>query len=58
MSDVQHYRFQCEQAKRLAHQVIDADVREQLLEMADEYGRYADLIEAKAAEGMSATAAV
>jgi len=50
MSDTQHYRFQSEQAKRLAYQVIDEEVREKLLEMADEYGRYADLIEAKEAE--------
>ncbi|WP_454619743.1 hypothetical protein [Bradyrhizobium cenepequi] len=53
MSDTQHYRFQSEQAKRLAHQVTDADVREKLLEMADEYERYADLIEAKAAERLA-----
>ncbi|WP_454626916.1 hypothetical protein [Bradyrhizobium cenepequi] len=57
MSDTQHYRFQSEQARRLAHQVIDADVREKLLEMADEYGRHADLIEAKAAERMAEAAA-
>ncbi|MBO4225186.1 hypothetical protein [Bradyrhizobium neotropicale] len=57
MSDTQHYRFQSEQAKRLAYQVIDADVREKLLEMADEYDRYADLIEAKAAERLAETTA-
>jgi hypothetical protein len=57
MSDVQHYRFQCEQAKRLACQVIDADAREKLLEMADDYRRYADLIEAKAVERRAEMAA-
>ena len=42
MSDAQHYRFQSEQAKRLAAKVADASAREKLLEMAEEYGRYAD----------------
>jgi hypothetical protein len=50
MSDTQHYRFQSAQAKRLAYQVNDTTVREKLLEMAEEYGRYADLIESRAAE--------
>jgi hypothetical protein len=50
MSDTVHYRFQSEQAKRLARQVTDAAVREKLLEMAEEYGRYADLIEARASD--------
>jgi hypothetical protein len=50
MSDTAHYRFQSDQAKRLARQVTDAAVREKLLEMAEEYGRYADLIEARASE--------
>ncbi len=49
MSDTAHYRFQSDQAKRLARQVTDATVREKLLEMAKEYGRYADMIEARAA---------
>jgi hypothetical protein len=52
MSDTAHYRFQSDQAKRLARQVTDAAVREKLLEMAEEYGRYADLIEARASEPM------
>lgn len=39
MSDTAHYRFQSDQAKRLARQVTDAAVREKLLEMAEEYGR-------------------
>jgi hypothetical protein len=52
MSDTQHYRFQSDQAKRLARQVTDAAVREKLLEMADEYGRYADFIEARTSERM------
>ena len=56
MSDTAHYRFQSDQAKRLARQVTDAAVREKLLEMAEEYGRYADLIEARTAERMSAEA--
>lgn len=50
MSDAAHYRFQSDQARRLARQVTDATVREKLLEMAEEYGRYADLIEAHIAE--------
>jgi hypothetical protein len=57
MSDAQHYRFQSEQAKRLAHQVNDANVREKLLEMADQYGRYADLIEARTLERITETIA-
>ena len=44
---VMHYRCQADQAKRLANQVSDPAVRERLLEMADEYGRYATLIEAR-----------
>ena len=50
MSDTAHYRFQSDQAKRLARQVTDDAVRAKLLEMAEEYGRYADLIEARATE--------
>lgn len=50
MSDTAHYRFQSDQARRLARQVTDAAVREKLLEMAEEYGRYADLIEARDTE--------
>jgi hypothetical protein len=50
MSDTVHYRFQSDQAKRLARQVTDAAVREKLLEMAEEYGRYADLIEARVSD--------
>lgn len=56
MSDTAHYRFQSDQAKRLARQVTDANVREKLLEMAEEYGRYADLIEARSAERITAEA--
>ena len=47
MTQAQHYRFQADQAKRLAHQVTDDEVRQKLLEMAGEYGRYADLMEAR-----------
>ncbi|MBR0692776.1 hypothetical protein [Bradyrhizobium lablabi] len=50
MSDTAHYRFQSDQARRLARQVTDAAIREKLLEMAEEYGRYADMIEARTAE--------
>jgi len=50
MSDIAHYRFQSDQAKRFARQVTDAAVREKLLDMAKEYDRYADLIEARASE--------
>ncbi|WP_407151860.1 hypothetical protein [Bradyrhizobium sp. ORS 86] len=56
MSDSAHYRFQSDQAKRLARQVTDAAVREKLLEMADEYGRYADMIDARAAEQLAVEA--
>lgn len=50
MSDTAHCRFQSNQAKRLARQVTDDVVRAKLLEMAEEYGRYADLIEGRATE--------
>jgi hypothetical protein len=56
MSDTAHYRFQSDQAKRLARQVTDAAVRQKLLEMAEEYGRYADLIEAGTTEPANAEA--
>jgi len=47
MSQAQHYKFQADQAKRLARQVSDSGVRERLLEMAGEYSRYAELMEAR-----------
>src|ERR1700716_852355 len=47
MSQAQHYKSQADQAKRLARQVSDAEVREKLLEMAGEYSRYAELMEAR-----------
>jgi hypothetical protein len=47
MSQAQHYKFQADQAKRLARQVTDTEVRERLLEMAGEYSRYAELMEAR-----------
>jgi len=47
MSQAQHYKFQADQAKRLARQVTDSDVRQRLLEMAGEYSRYAELMEAR-----------
>jgi hypothetical protein len=50
MSEIKHYRYQADQAKRLADQVSDPAVRARLLEMADEYGRYATLIEARTSE--------
>ncbi|UGY03950.1 hypothetical protein [Bradyrhizobium quebecense] len=56
MSDTAHYRFQSDQARRLARQVTDAAVREKLLEMAEEYGRYADLIEARSTEPVAVEA--
>ncbi|MGY3534882.1 MULTISPECIES: hypothetical protein [Bradyrhizobium] len=56
MSDTAHYRFQSDQARRLARQVTDAAVREKLLEMAEEYGRYADQIEARSVEQAPAQA--
>jgi len=50
MSETKHYRYQADQAKRLANQVSDPEVRVRLLEMADEYSRYATLIEARISE--------
>jgi hypothetical protein len=47
MTQAQHYYFQADQAQRLARQVADSEVREKLLEMAGEYRRYAELIEAQ-----------
>jgi hypothetical protein len=47
---MKHYRYQADQAKRLANQVSDPDARARLLEMADEYGRYATLMEARTPE--------
>jgi hypothetical protein len=47
MSQAQHYKSQADQAKRLARQVSDSEVREKLLEMAGEYSRYAELMEAR-----------
>jgi hypothetical protein len=44
MSQAQHYKFQADQAKRLAHQVTNSEVRQRLLEMAGEYSRYAELM--------------
>jgi hypothetical protein len=48
--DKKHYHFQAEQAKRLAAEVSDPLVRDRLLEMADEYSRYALLIDARDSE--------
>lgn len=56
MSDTAHYRFQSDQAKRLARQVTDAAVRQKLLEMAEEYGRYADQIEGRPSDPVNAEA--
>ena len=47
MSQAQHYKFQADQARRLARQVTSTEVRERLLEMAGEYSRYAELMEAR-----------
>ncbi|MEA2914153.1 MAG: hypothetical protein QOJ15_6234 [Bradyrhizobium sp.] len=47
MSQAQHYKSQADQAKRLARQVTDSEVREKLLQMAGEYSRYAELMEAR-----------
>jgi hypothetical protein len=50
MSEMKHYRYQADQAKRLANQVSDPEVRVRLLQMADELSRYAALIEARTSE--------
>jgi len=47
MTQAQHYRFQADQAKSLARQVSDTEVRRKLLEIAGEYSRYAELMEAR-----------
>jgi hypothetical protein len=47
MTQAQHYKSQADQAKRLARQVTNSEVREKLLEMAGEYSRYAELMEAR-----------
>ena len=47
MTQAKHYQFQADQAKRLARQVTSSEVRDRLLEMAGEYGRYAELMEAR-----------
>jgi hypothetical protein len=47
MTQAQHYKFQADQAKRLARQVSDAEVRERLLEMSGEHSRYAELMAAR-----------
>ena len=57
MSDTAHYRFQSIKRGGWPRQVTDVSVREKLLEMAEEYGRYADLIEASASEPRPATVA-
>jgi hypothetical protein len=53
MPEVDHYRFQADRARRMADRVSDSLVREKLLEMASEFGRYAALIESKAREKMA-----
>jgi hypothetical protein len=53
MPESKHYRYQADQAKRLASQVSDPQVRVRLLEMADEYSRYASLIESRASERLA-----
>jgi len=53
MLEVDHYRFQADRARRMADRVSDALVREKLLEMACEFGRYAALIEAKARDRLA-----
>jgi hypothetical protein len=47
MTQAKHYQFQADQAKRLARQVSNSEVRDRLLEMAGEYSRYAELMEAR-----------
>jgi hypothetical protein len=47
MAETRHYRLQADRAKRLAGQVTDREVRQRLLETADEYTRYAALFEAR-----------
>ena len=47
---MKHYDFQAALPKRLAAQVSDPAIGEGLLETADEYGRYAALIEARGRE--------
>jgi len=53
MAEVKHYLLQADRAKRLAGQVTDVQVRKQLLETADEYTRYAALLEARSFDRQS-----
>ena len=47
MAQIRQFQLQADRAKRLAGQVTDNDVRQRLLETADEYTRYAALFEAR-----------
>jgi len=58
MLEVDHYRFQADRARRMADRVSDAMVREKLLEMASEFGRYAALIESKTREKLAQSATI
>jgi len=53
MAEVKHFRLQADRAKRLAGQVTDDQVRQRLLETADEYMRYAALLEARSSDRRS-----
>src|SRR5438874_12284075 len=53
MAEVKHYRLQADRAKRLARQVTDDQVRQRLLETADEYTRFAALLEARSSDRRS-----
>jgi len=53
MAEVKHYRLQADRAKRLAGQVTDDQLRRRLLETADEYTRYAALLEARSFDRQS-----
>jgi hypothetical protein len=53
MAEIRHYRLQADRPKRLAGQVTDRDVRNRLLETADEYTKYAALFEARSTDGRS-----
>jgi replicative DNA helicase len=53
MAEVKHYRLQADRAKRLAKQVTDEQMRRRLLETAEEYTRYAALLEARSFDRQS-----
>ena len=53
MVQTRQFQLQADRAKRLAAQVTDSDVRQRLLETADQYTRYAALFDARTDDARS-----